>query len=333
MLFGGNESNRDYKESALYGNLTWNATADLALTGGLRIAKYTQTDLAGQVNPSTGSVAFLLPVNFNETPKTYLLAAKYRLSPQSNLFARAASGYRPGGANFAAIDQTTGQPFPGARASYGTDSAWTYEVGYKADFPSSATSIELGVFDTEWKDLQQFTQPGGIATAGFTSNLGKARIRGIEAGASFKPASNLTLGASLSFMDPKLLTDSPGLGALAGDRLPNSPKSAASLNSRYSFDLAGQPAFGGLNVTHQGGRNSSFEKSTLVPNYVLPSFTQVDLSGGVKLASFDIGVFVRNLSNVRGQLGATTGEQATTGRTYVHVIDPRTIGVTLAASF
>jgi outer membrane receptor protein involved in Fe transport len=333
ILFGGSDGNRDYKETAVYGNVTWNATADLAVTGGLRVAKYKQTDLVGQINPATGAAVFLLPVNFEETPKTYLLASKYRLTPQSNVYARAASGYRPGGANFAAIDQATGQPFPGARASYGTDSAWTYEAGYKANFPESAASVEVGVFDTEWKDLQQFTQPGGIGTAGFTSNLGKARIRGIEAGASFKPTSNLSLGASLSFMDPKLLTDSPGLGAFAGDRLPNSPKSAAALTSRYSFDLAGQPAFAGLNVVYQGSRNSGFEKSMLVPNYVLPSFTQLDLSGGVKLAGFDIGVFVRNLSNVRGQLGATTGEQATTGRTYVHVIDPRTIGLTLAASF
>ena len=42
---------------------------------------------------------------------------------------------------------------------------------------------------------------------------------------------------------------------------------------------------------------------------------------------------IRNLTDERGQLGATTSDVATLGRTYVHVIDPRTYGVNLSASF
>lgn len=323
--FSGSDSGRDYKESALYGNVTWNLTRELALTGGVRLANYKQTDVIAPLGAPTRTIGF------DESPKTYLLTANYRLTPKSNVYLRAASGYRPGGANYSAIDPATNQPYPGARPSYGTDSAWTYEAGYKASLP--AGSVELTVFDTEWKDLQQFTQPGGINTAGFTSNLGKARIRGIEAAVTFKPVRDLSLGASLSLLDPKLLTDSPGLGGFAGDRLPNSPKVALALTSRYEFDLSGLPSFAGLNVSYQGDRNSSFPKGTQVPNFVLPAFTQVDLSGGIKFKGYELALYVRNLADKRGLLGASTSENTSTGRTYVHVIAPRTIGVNLAASF
>jgi outer membrane receptor protein involved in Fe transport len=321
--FGDTGGIREYKESALYGNVTWNATPELAITGGLRAAKTDQTDTVSQAGAPNKVITF------NEHPTTYLLTAKYRLTSESNVYARAASGYRPGGANSGALD-VQGRPVPGTPDSYSTDSVWTYEAGWKANFTQAKAAAEVVVFDTEWKDLQQFTQ-GPVQ--GYTTNLGKARIRGIEASVSLRPVTGLSLGAALSLMDPKLLTDSPGLGGVSGDRLPNSPKTAVNLTSRYGFELAGNSAFAGLNVAYQGDRNSSFPSSALSPNYVLPAYTRLDLSGGVTLGRFDIGLFVRNLTDKRGLMGASTSESLSNGRTYMQVITPRTVGLNLAASF
>ncbi len=321
--FGDSGGIREYKESAVYGNVTWNATPAWAFTGGLRVAKTDQTDTVRQSGAPTKVITF------DEQPTTYLLTAKYRLTPDSNVYARAASGYRPGGANSSAVDNNN-VPIPGAPDSYGTDSVWTYEAGWKASFPQANASAEIVVFDTEWKELQQFTQ--GPVT-GFTTNLGKARIRGIEASATLRPFAGLSLGLALSLMDPKLLTDSPGLGGAAGDRLPNSPKTAVNLTSRYGFELAGNSAFAGLNVAYQGDRNSSFPNSPLSPNYVLPAYTRLDLSAGMSLGMFDIGLYVRNLTDKRGLMGAATSESLSNGRTYVQLIAPRTVGLNLTASF
>jgi hypothetical protein len=134
-------------------------------------------------------------------------------------------------------------------------------------------------------------------------------------------------------MDPKLLTDSPGLGGVAGDRLPNSPKVAAAITSRYAFELAARSAFVGLNAIYQGDRNTSFANSPLSPNYVLPSYVQADLSAGINLGRFDIGLYVRNVTDKRGQLGGDTSETLSVNRTYIRVIDPRTIGINLSAAF
>jgi outer membrane receptor protein involved in Fe transport len=311
-----------FKEQALYGNVTWNATPELAITGGLRAASYKKTDTVVQ------SSAPAKTIQFDESPKTYLLTAKYRLTSQSNLYARVASGYRPGGVNFAAVDATN-TPIPGAPASYGTDEAVTYEAGYKASLGAGA-SLEVTVFNTDWKNLQQVTRS---ALGGFTSNLGKARIRGLEAAASLQPTPALTLGAALSLLDPKLLTDSPGLGGKDGDRLPSSAKVAAALTGRYAFELAGRGAFAALNASYQGSRYSSFEGSPSAPNFVMPGFLQIDTAAGINLGAFDLGLYVRNLADKRGIIGAATSETLPIGRTYARVITPRTIGITLGASF
>jgi outer membrane receptor protein involved in Fe transport len=315
-------THRDFKEMALYGNLTWNLTPELGITAGLRAANYKQTDLVQQLNATGKSISF------EESPKTYLLTARYRLTPQSNVYARAASGYRPGGANFEAVDQNN-LPIPGAPASYGTDKAVTYEAGYKATLGEKA-SVEFAVFQTDWKDLQQVTRS---LLGGFTSNLGKARIRGIEAAASAEPLQDLSVGLALSLLDPKLLSDSPGLGGSAGDRLPSSPKVAVGLSTRYSFDLAGQRSYAALNANYTGNRYSSFLNSTLSPNYVMPGYLQLDLAAGTTVGKVDIGVFVRNLTDKRGVIGAATSETLAVGRTYVKVITPRTIGLNASVAF
>lgn len=314
-------STRNYSENSAYGTLTWDATSDLALTGGVRLARYQQTDAAQSSPPPQSN-----RIAFGENARTYLLAARLRLTPTSNLYARAANGYRPGGANYTAQD-ATGNPIPGAPLSYGTDNAWTYEVGYKAQL-SPALAVEATAFRTDWTDLQQFTTIAGLGSLGFTSNLGKARIDGLEAGTVWKATRELQVSASLSLLNPKLLSDSPGLQASAGDRLPNSPKTAAVVNGRYSFDVGGRPAFAALNVARTGDRTTGFPRAGNF--YRLPAFTQVDLSGGVRFGQIDLNAFVRNVGDVRGQLGAavTPGQPA-----FVQLIEPRTVGVTLNARF
>lgn len=319
--FQNRVGSRDYSENSLYGTLTWDATADLALTGGLRLARYKQTD-AAQSSPPLQSNR----ISFSESARTYLLAARWRLTPASSLYARAANGYRPGGANYTAQDPA-GNPIPGAPLSYGTDDAWTYEVGYKAQL-SSGLAVEATLFRTDWKDLQQFTTIAGLGSLGFTSNLGKARVNGFEAGTVWNATQDFSLTASLSLLDPKLLTDSAGLQASAGDRLPNSPKTAATVNGRYSFSAGGRPAFAALNVARVGARTTGFPRAGNY--YELPAYTQVDLSGGISFGRFDINGYVRNLGDKRGQLGAavTPGQPA-----FVQLIEPRTVGVTLNARF
>ena len=315
-----------WKETALYGTVVWNATPALALTAGARASRNSldQVQRDAGLLTSNSRKAF----SSSESPETYLLAARYRLTPTSSVYARAASGYRAGGPNAPFIDPATGVQT--SSAPYGSDSLWSYEVGYKADLANNLGSFDVALFQIDWKDLQVQVFKDGVASNG---NAGKAQIRGLEFGAVFRPSKALTLRGAASLMEPKLREASPSLGGAAGERLPTAPKVAASLNARWDFSISSAPAFAALNVGHTGNRTVSFDGSLGTPNYRLPSYTLVDLQAGGTWAGFDLGVYVRNLGDERGQVSAYTQFAGLGAPVQVNFVRPRTLGVTLSRSF
>jgi iron complex outermembrane recepter protein len=314
-----------WKETGLYGTLVWNASPALALTAGARASR----NSLDQVQRNSGLITSndTVATSTKESPDTYLLAARYKLSPSASVYARAASGYRAGGPNAPFLDPATGQLT--SAAPYRSDSLWSYELGYKADLPNKLGSIDVALFQIDWKDLQVQVFNNGIGTNG---NAGKARIRGLEFGGVVRPVPALTLRAAASLMDPKLLDDSPGLGGTAGERLPTAPKVAASLNARWDFSFGATPAYAALNLGHTGNRTVSFEASS-TPNYRLPSYTVLDVQAGATVAGFDIGAYVRNLTDERGQVSAYTQFAGLGAPVQVNFVRPRTVGVTLSRAF
>lgn len=316
-----------WKETALYGTLVWNVSPALALTAGARASKNEQ-DIA---NRSAGLLAAppgTTLASSSESPTTYLVAARYKLTPASSVFARAASGYRAGGPNPSFADPVTGVLT--SSDPYESDSLWSYEVGYKADLADGRGSFEVAVFQIDWKDLQVQVASTGAATLG---NAGKARVRGLELGGTFRPADAWTVRAAASLLDAQLTTDSPELGGQAGDRLPMSPEVAASVNVRYDLTLAASPAFVALNISHTGDREVSFDGNTGSPNYTLPAYTTVDLNAGWQVAGFDVGAYVRNVGDTRGQVSAYTQFAGLGVPNWVNTIRPRTVGVTASRAF
>jgi hypothetical protein len=143
----------------------------------------------------------------------------------------------------------------------------------------------------------------------------------------------LTVRAALSLLDAELVDASPALGGKAGDSLPTSPKVAASLNLRHVLSVAGAPGFVALNVGHTGARNVSFDGNPGAPNYRLPAYTTVDINAGAQVAGFDLGLYVRNLGDTRGQISAYTQFAGLGAPNWVNYIRPRTVGLTASRSF
>jgi outer membrane receptor protein involved in Fe transport len=316
-----------WKETAAYATLVWNATPALALTAGARASRNEQEVTnreAGLLVPAPGRKTS----SSSESPATYLLAARYKLSASSSVFARAASGYRAGGPNPSFVDPGTGAVTPSK--PYESDSLWSYELGYKADLAGGKGSFEVAAFQIDWKDLQVQVASTGAATLG---NAGRARVRGVEAGGTFRPVAALTVRGALSLLDAELVDASPELGGKAGDPLPTSPKVAASLSLRHELSLAGAPGFVALNVGHTGRRNVSFDGNAGAPNYRLPAYTTVDINAGAQVAGFDVGLYVRNVGDTRGQVSAYTQFAGLGVPNWVNYIRPRTVGLTASRSF
>ncbi len=315
-----------YDEAALYGNATWNVSDSFSLTGGLRVAHnrqtYQQIEDGLFVGDSTN-----LSSKSSETSKTYLLTAKYALTPKSNVYARAASGYRPGGPNAAVDDPTTGKPV--GPPTFQHDSLWSYEAGYKADLFDNALSIESAVYDIRWHNIQQIYSVNGN---GVVVNAGKAEVQGFELGVAWRPTSRWTVTGNLATIDGRLKQDAPGLG-MSGQRLPNSPALAASLGTRATFDLGGHAAYAGFSERHAGERNAGFEGSGTAPNYRMPAYWLTDLQGGVDFGKLSLALYARNIFDRHAQLGASTSEMALGGPAQVVPARPRTLGMTLTASF
>ena len=317
-----------YKEYAAFGDLTWKFNSALSVTAGLRIARNRQTFSQISAGPLVGNKS--LSAESSEGTTTYLLTGRYALSPESSVYGRVATGYRPGGPNAVVLDIKTGQPVI-PNTTFASDSLTSYEVGYKADLLNKMLSVEAAIYDLEWRNIQQ---PRAISGVSVIANAGNARVRGAELSATYRPLAQWTMVAKGAYTDAKLTEDAPGLNAVSGDRLPDSPKFSASLSANYSFALAANPAYAGLAYRHVGSRDAGFRVgSNTLPSYILPSYSLVDLQAGVDVGRFGIGMFVRNAFDKRAQLSASTAFVPLGGSALVSVAQPRTVGLTVSASF
>lgn len=309
----------NYQEVAAFGNVTVNLSERFDVSGGLRWAQNKQ-DIT-QIG--SGRYVGSRPLReAKEDVVTYLANARFHLSPMSTLYARFATGYRPGGPNPVLNDPTTG--LPPLSASYNSDSLKSYEVGAKLGTSDGRYGMELAAYQIDWDDIQV------IGTRGIFSvrvNAGTARVRGIEGSITARPILGLNLRGNFAYQDAKLTENAPDIRAVRGERLPNVPEFTAAGSADYEFTGDYRPSIG-MTVKHVSTRRASFNASTLLPQYILPSYTSVDLRAGLDLSEVKLQLYVRNLFDERGQLSATYRNSF-----QVAIQQPRTFGLSLSTAF
>ena len=316
--------NGRYREVAGYGNVTWHATKDLAVTGGVRVGRNNQsfTDYSTGTLVGNGSRG---GGKSSETATTYLGTVKYTLDEISNVYFRAASGYRPGGPNGLKPNTNLAIISP----QFKSDSLWSYELGYKADLMDRKLGFEAVLYNIEWSDMQVPIRDGGFS---FYTNAGKARIQGLELTANYRPTAAWNFTASSSLINGKLREDSAGLQARSGSRLPNTPRIAFNLGANHNFTVAGQPAYAGMNVRYTGKTTTGYDGSVTVPNLKLGSYTLLDVQAGMDFKKFSVQAYVRNLANKRAIMSAET-DVAGPNEAVAALTPSRTIGFTVNVPF
>jgi outer membrane receptor protein involved in Fe transport len=316
-----------YEEIAAYGDLTWNVSSRLALTGGVRIARNKQDFSQNSSGPLFGG-ASETPGSSEDTSTTWLGTARYALDATSNVYFRAASGYRPGGPN-AVPPLGSNPPPPVPPSQFKPDSLWSYEAGYKADLLDKSLTIESSLYDIEWKDIQQHEAVSGITVI---TNGGKARVNGLEFEATWHPTASVNVFGSFADNYARLTEDAPGL-AISGSPLPNTARFMAALGANGNFLLGGNKAHAGFAERYVGDRNAGFDGSATLPNYRMPSYWMTDLSAGIEFSRFALDLYLRNVFNANAQVGASTSFVALGGPVEVTPATPRTVGVQLTTSF
>jgi iron complex outermembrane recepter protein len=325
-----------YREYAGFADVTWHATDKLDIQVGGRYSHNKQhnestLNTSAQTAPVFGSGTTI--ADSSDNAFTWLISPSYHFSPDILAYARVATGYRPGGPNIAAP--------PSVPGSFGSDRVINYELGFKGKVVPGLLTIDVALFQINWKDIQ-LQGTDSISSLTFLTNGSKARSRGLEFSANLTPWAGATIDANLTLIDATLTQNLPtlagatGLRGLAGDRLPFSAKVAANITANQSFPLAERLEGNvGFTLVYLGDRAGTFvtnAANATRPRMLLPGYTVFDLRSGLTFDQvWSANIYVRNVFDERGVAAADN-------RNGVNVptalfIQPRTFGVTLARSF
>jgi iron complex outermembrane recepter protein len=130
----------------------------------------------------------------------------YEPTKTLNLYATAAKGFRPGGAN-QIIPPSNLPPHctPGSLA-FKPDSVWNYEIGEKAKFFDNRLTVNGDLYYIKWMGVQQvFTLVCGYQ---YYNNAGDGRSFGPELEVNAKLTKHLTLSASGTYTNSEITSPS-----------------------------------------------------------------------------------------------------------------------------
>jgi outer membrane receptor protein involved in Fe transport len=304
-----------YHESAAFTDLTFHVTDRFDIQVGGRGSQIRQTSSSTQSGVTS-------PVRRSDADVfTYLVTPRFKLATNMMLYARIASGYRPGGANGAG----TGIP-----PEYASDDTQNYEIGLKGSFFDRALTLDVSAYYIDWKDIQlSLITPQRLA---YNDNGSRARSEGLEVSMEARPLNGLSIAAWLSWNDAVLVEDLPlasTVRAFDGDRLPYSGRLSGNLAVDQQFPIRGAvTGFAGATLRYVDDRQGVFTATGA--RQTLPSYVQTDLQSGLRYDAWTATFFVSNLTDKRGVLVGGVGALPPYGFTY---IQPRTIGLSLALSF
>jgi iron complex outermembrane recepter protein len=315
-----------YEEYAGFGDLTFHLNQALDITAGVRYARNEQR--FEQIGGSGLFDTSIPEITSTESVTTYLSNVRYRFGENATTYLRFATGYRPGGPNFVALDPNTGDPL--APANFESDELKSYEAGIKLQTGDGRFGLDAALYYIDWDNMQVLTNRGGF---GVRLNASGATIRGAELTLAARAANRFTATGAFAYQDPKMSSDTPELQAVENERLPDVPRFTASVNADYILFQSGFEPTVGATVRHVSDRVASFSNSVSVPQYRLPEYTSVDLRSTGVVGSVVLQLYIRNVFDERGELSAFTGYASLGGPAQVSLLQPRTYGMSAAARF
>jgi iron complex outermembrane receptor protein len=315
-----------YKEWAGFGNLTYHFNSQFDIQAGGRYSSNEQTaseNVTGLLVPT--------PQVFNFPSKghvfTYSVAPRWHIDANTMVYARAATGYRPGGPN--ALPPLAPPDVP---REYGADKTTNIELGIRSTQLDGLLSIDVAAFHVDWKNIQLIEAIGGF---NFNGNGGTARSQGLEWTFAYIPVHGLTFTWTGAYTDAKLTSDAPGVNGVSGDPLPYAPKWGTSLDGEYGWAaFSNYKGFIGATWSYVGARSTDFGSSVdLIPTQVaLSSYNTFAARIGLENDRYRVTFYGKNLGDSRGITSYQSSGAPDSGGE-ITVIQPRTIGVTLTAKF
>ncbi|MDZ3831483.1 MAG: TonB-dependent receptor [Sphingopyxis sp.] len=326
---------RDHlKQKALFAELSYEFFEKLTATVGTRWYEYDKT-VGGVVEK--GQIHYAsVPTSYTEARSkengfVFKFNLAYEFSRDFMIYAQAAEGFRPGGVN-----QVIG--LPAAMAGYSADSLWNYEIGMKSQ-PVRGVYFNLTGYQIDWTNMQVSARTSGTGSVfGLISNVGAARIKGVEAELNATPLPGLSLIANVGYTDAKLSEDQVSTIVVAagrkGDRLPFVPKWNLSASAEYMWPLSDSlEALARIDGSYVGSSYSTLAATDAFRRKV-DSYGLVNARFGVQApdGNWSAHLYVNNIFDA---LAITTKSSSSNngGLTITHGAPPRTIGINLTKRF
>lgn len=357
----------EFKQLAVFGELTYAVTDRFDVTGGLRWYDFqedrVQTFDGIFADPGTS------PGSSTADGIAPRVMASLEVGSATRLNAQVSKGFRLGGINdplnvplCTAADLETF----GGRESWADEELWNYEIGSKSRIMGGRGSFNAAAFYMDISDLQA-TVTAGSCSSRVVFNVPKAHSTGIELELELAPNDSFDFAISGSFTNAELdstVTSTNAAGRVSivsgieeGNRLPTVPEFQAAAAATYHWTMAngwagyatGAYQHVGSRFTQIGDQADGFGTVNLLsfaPNNIggpytqntftfdpeLPAYDIINLRLGVLINKFDTALFVNNLTDERALL-ALDQERGTRARVGFLTNNPRTIGISTRVNF
>lgn len=327
-LWWTNINTSAYEEYATFADATYHFTDQFDVQLGGRESRSIPKSLPGA---ATGqfNVIFGLPYENHYLEQdadarkfTYLITPRFKISPDLMIYARVATGFRPGfsNGNLARVNHLPPQVDP--------DTTTNYELGLKGDFIDHKLFVDASVFYIDWSGIQF----GAVSNRIFYhANAGSAKSEGVELSITAHPIQGLTVAGWISYDDAVLTQDIPAVDGYgpSGTPLPYSSRWSGYISAQQNFPIA-DAVIGdiGGELSLVGDRKGNFTSSQSSPRQDYPAYAQANLRAGVLYKSWTANLYVNNVGDRRGLVGG--GVFPSVGFEY---ITPRTVGLNVSREF
>ncbi|MGA1770110.1 MAG: TonB-dependent receptor [Steroidobacteraceae bacterium] len=339
----------DFTESALFGELSYEVTPKLTLTGGARLFSYEDKSLNRVEDYAFDLVTGTKVDREKKSGESYFkFNASYEITDDFLGYATFSQGFRRGGANNWREGPecfTCGGAISDELRNYKPDTTDNYELGLKGFLLDRRLYLQASLFAIDWHDAQTyFSQDVNFFPVNGTTNGPDARSEGYEL------QGNVVLGAGfqLSFAtnhteaewdETKTLclyangtscrTYSKGgkLGGTAKD------KYSLGLNWRGSTS-GGMDLRASARMRYQGKKQADRGDDPDSVVFAYPSYSTLNLNFGASTDKWDLNVWINNATDEdkvvsfqgTSLIGNITGLRAI-------YLQPRTVGTTFSYFF
>jgi iron complex outermembrane recepter protein len=347
-----------FKETALYGEVTYHLTDTVQFTGGGRlfhdqsdVSVYQVTGLYSSIRDSSDSGG-----DNALTRAIFKGNASWKFAPRQLLYGTISEGYRRGGSN--------GTPTTGnfaespAWLTYSPDTDVDYEIGVKGAVEDITYNADI--FYVDWRDPQINT---ATTNWGFfaVQNASKAATEGFELQLNGHVGTQFRYGLGYTYTDAHLTAaavsaDGAYVINTSGARLPGAPLNQVNASADYTIPLAAAHITLHADGYYQSGTQDTIFASNVALNavpppspytgqpkfyYPMPGFTILNLAASYGRSAWEATAWVKNVTNQAAVTGVytpaymgTSPQQNYYGNGSKALIAlPRTIGLTLSYGF